>query len=142
MTTPDQSRATRFEAIKARLSRLNNHPWYVQDFGELTEHGETFANHCQIVMGADEETIIADHMTTQNADFVAHAAGDLAFLFAEIDRLKTEVQAAFERAAQVAEENGTEALRVQAGVDPLVSVNSALEIQRGNIAAAIRSLAP
>ena len=57
----------------SKASCGDNWPWYIETFQELSDHGESVVDTCVIIMGADEESIIADHVTPLNAERIMAA---------------------------------------------------------------------
>lgn len=84
--------AAELAVIVARAKTASQGPWSVENFGELSPHGEVITSDVEIVMAADGESIVADHCTTRNAAFITACRTDVPRLVAELTRAREEIE--------------------------------------------------
>jgi hypothetical protein len=94
---------TTIDEIKARLAAATPGPWrpertvMVDDFGEPeVTHGHVLVDHCPM---HDGPAYVVQLCAPVNADFIAYAPTDMAFLLAEVERLRAVLPTVEEREA-------------------------------------------
>jgi hypothetical protein len=99
MLSDERLREIRERAEKAGFSPWSFEPGHVGTTSECLYIGNRSYNTAMVPGYADHPGNIA------NASFIAHARQDIPDLLAEIDRLKAELNGAYERAAKVADDD-------------------------------------